>query len=128
MEHGSESLVVVLNGVPQLQYDRGKALSAGQLACLDGMDARMDTGIRLDDQWIAHPDTDARARFVAFQLVDALQRDDAGLSAACCGYLAQRLPQLRQIKAQVAEQAVAVELVFDRPYVREVPVDFVPRR
>ena len=128
MEQGSEPLVVVLNGAPQLHYDRGKALSAGQYAGLKRMDATMDAGIRLDDRWIARPDADARARFVAFQLVDALQRDEAGLCAACCSYLAQRLPQLRQIKAQVAEQTVAVELVFDKPYVREAPVDFVPRR
>ena len=61
------------------------------------------------------------------ELVDALQRDDEGLIAACCTYLADRLPELKQIKARVLAAGFSVELVFDKAYVKEVTLDFIPR-
>ncbi|MGD2074122.1 MAG: hypothetical protein PVI91_01885 [Gammaproteobacteria bacterium] len=120
-------LVVVVNGEPQLEYDRSRTLSQPQLADLGRMDRKMDSGIRLGLDWIARPQAEQRARFVAIQLVEALQRDDHALIAACCSYLAHRLPDLKQIKARLAEAGFAVELVFDKPYVKEVPLSFVPR-
>jgi len=120
-------LVVMVDGESRLEYDRSKMLSERQRAYLERMDRQMDSGIRLGVDWIETPEPAQRARFVAAQLVDALQRDDEGLIAACCSYLADRLPELKQIKARILAAGFSVELVFDKPYVKEITVDFVPR-
>ena len=123
----SSPLTVLVNGESALEYDRGKALSDRQLAYIDRMDRQMDAGVRLGVNWIERPQALDRASFVAAQLVDALQRDDEGLIAACCAYLAKRLPDLKQIKARLLDTGFAVELVFDRPYIKEATIEFVPR-
>ena len=120
-------LVVLANVESRLEYDRSKMLSERQRVYLDRMDQQMDSGIRLGVDWIEQPQPAQRASFVAAQLVDALQRDDEGLIAACCTYLAHRLPELKQIKARLLAAGFSVELVFDKRYVEEVTVDFVPR-
>jgi hypothetical protein len=120
-------LVVLVNGESRLEYDRNKVLSERQRVYLDRMDQQMDSGIRLGIDWIEQPELAQRASFVATQLVDALQRDDEGLIAACCTYLADRLPELKQIKARLLAAGFSVELVFDKPYVKEITLDFVPR-
>jgi len=120
-------LVVLVNGESRLEYDRSKVLSDRQRVYLDRMDRQMDAGIRVGGDWIEQPQPMQRASFVAGQLVDALQREDEGLIAACCSYLADRLPELKQIKARILSAGFSVELVFDQTYVKEVPVDFVPR-
>ena len=120
-------LVVLVNGESRLEYDRSKELSERQRVYLDRMDRQMDSGIRLGTDWVEQPRLAQRASFVAAQLVDALQRDDEALIAACCTYLANRLPELKQIKARLLTVGFSVELVFDKPYVEEITVDFVPR-
>jgi hypothetical protein len=120
-------LVVLVNGESRLEYDRSKELSERQRVYLDRMDRQMDSGIRLGSDWVEQPRLAQRASFVAAQLVDALQRDDEALIAACCTYLANRLPELKQIKARLLTAGFSVELVFDKPYVEEITVDFVPR-
>jgi hypothetical protein len=120
-------LVVLVNGESRLEYDRSKELSERQRVYLDRMDRQMDSGIRLGTDWVEQPRLAQRASFVAAQLVDALQRDDEALIAACCTYLANRLPELKQIKARLLTAGFSVELVFDKPYVEEITVDFVPR-
>jgi hypothetical protein len=121
------TLVVVVNGEAQLQYDRSRVLSDRQRAYLNRMDRKMDAGVRLGADWVDRPEPQQRARFVATQLVEALQRNDESLIAACCSYLAHRLPELKQIRARLTRVGFSVELVFDRPYAKEVPVNFVPR-
>ena len=120
-------LVVLVNGESRLEYDRSKKLSERQRVYLDRMDRQMDAGIRLGVDWIEQPEPAQRASFVAAQLVDALQRDDEGLIAACCTYLADRLPELKQIKARLLAAGFSVELVFDKAYAKEVTLDFIPR-
>lgn len=120
-------LVVLVNGESGLEYDRSKPLSERQRVYLDRMDRQMDSGIRLDTEWIERPEPAQRARFVAIQLIDGLQRNDEGLVAACCSYLADRLPDLKQIKTRILGAGFSLELVFDKPYVKEVAVDFIPR-
>jgi hypothetical protein len=39
-------------------------------------------------------------------------------------YLADRLPDLRQVKIRDHDGEIAVELVFDEDYVRQFPVQF----
>jgi hypothetical protein len=119
------SLAVVVNGELKLNYDRDKPLPAHQRAYLDRMDRRMDGGIPVGGETIASPDLGARARFVAAQLVHALRVDDEPLAAATCSYLANRLPDLQQVRIETDGVETHVDLVFDRPYVPQSVVQIV---
>jgi len=120
-------LTVLVNGEPQLEYDRGKALPEQQQAYLDLMDERMNRGIELGGVRVDSPDTLQRAQFVAIQVIEGLQDGNEPMVAASCAYLASRMPDLTQVKAQLVEQGYSVELVFSEPHVKEVAVQFSPR-
>jgi hypothetical protein len=121
-------LVVLVNGEAQLEYDRGKALPESQLHYLERMDQQMDAGVRLGSDWIERPDRMQRAEFVAVHLLDALQEGNEALAAASCAYLAERLPDLKQVRAKRLGAGFSIELVFDKPYVAENPISFIPRQ
>ena len=121
-------LAVLVNGELQLRYDRSKPLPSHQLEYLARMDQQMDQGIRLGTDWAEHPDASQRAQFVAMHLVESLQQGNEALVAASCSYLAERVPDLQQVRAKTLGVGYSVELVFDKPYVDEVSVDFVPRK
>jgi len=118
-------LAVVINGELTLQYDRAKPLPGQQREYLDRMDEKMDRGIDLNGERIDAPDATARAQLVAMYLIDALQTNNEPLAVAMCSYLAVRLPELKQVKADVAGDEIAVDLVFDKPYTKEVRVEFI---
>jgi hypothetical protein len=120
-------LVVVVNGEPQLHYDRRKNLPEPQHRYLRRMDEQMDAGVHLGGQWLENPDALQRAQFVAVHLIEAMQSDQEDVIAASCAYLASRLPDLKQVKAKLAGTGFAVELVFDKPHVSETAVTFMPR-
>lgn len=120
-------LTVLVNGEPHLEYDRGKTLPEQQQACLDRMDERMSRGIELGGVQVDSPDTLQRAQFVAIQVIEGLQDGNESMVAASCAYLASRMPDLTQVKAQLVEQGYSVELVFSEPHVKEVAVQFSPR-
>lgn len=122
------ALTIVVNGEPQVEYQRGKPLAAAQRACLDRMDEQMNAGIRLGDASLGRPDALQRAQFVAIQVLEALQSGNDALIAAGCAYLASRLPDLTQVKARLAGGGFSAELVFNRPHVEEVMVNFTPRQ
>lgn len=127
-DNNSPMLTVVIDGQPHLEYDRGKSLPVHQSAYLDRMDKKMDEGIVLGGEAVKSPDQLQRARFVALHLLEAMQDGDDGLIAASCAYLANRLPDLRQVKASLAGDEVSAELVFDESYTKEVAVEFSPRQ
>lgn len=121
-------LTVLVNGEPHLEYHRGKPLADAQRGYLDRMDEQMSGGVLLGGVEVARPDTLQRAQFVAIQVIEALRDGNDALSAAGCAYLATRLPDLTQVKARLVDGGFSAELVFNRPYVREVAVDFPPSR
>jgi len=125
-DNNSPMLTVVIDGQPHLEYDRGKSLPAHQSTYLDRMDKKMDEGIALGGEAVKSPDQLQRAQFVALHLLEAMQDGDDGLIAASCAYLANRLPDLRQVKASLAGDEVSAELVFDESYTKEVAVEFSP--
>ncbi len=116
-------LVVVINGDPVVEYDRGRELPDQQLEYLNRMDQRMDDGISIGSNSVDAPDLVQRATFVANNLIEALRADDEPIMAAACAYLANRLPDLKQVKAEDRGEQTTVELVFDKPYKPEVKVD-----
>ena len=124
----AEKLVVVIDGNPALEYHRDRELTPRQQEALARMDAQMDGGIPLEGEWIDIPDRLQRAQFVARQLVDAFDSGNEPLTAATLAWLAERIPDLKQIDVRHRKFGVAIHLISDRPHVPEVPVQFHPPR
>ena len=120
----SNLLAVLLNGIAQLEYDRGKPLPPHQAAYLDKMDVKMDTGIMIGDQTIANPDINQRAQFIAANLLSAMKSNDEETTAALCTWLANRMPDLKQVKIDEADDRITIDLVFDEDYGRQAAVTF----
>ena len=120
----SDMMAVFLNGIAQLEYDRSRPLPDHQAVYLEKMDARMAAGIRVGEEIIEHPDENQRARFVAANLLHAIKSDNESMAAALCSYLATRLPELKQVRFDENEGDVAIELIFDQDYRKQVAVDF----
>lgn len=115
--------VVLVNGESQIEYDRTKSLPEKQLEFLNIMDSKMSQGIVLNGTTIAGPDLVQRAQFVAMQLIAALIDSNDQLIAASCAYLANRLPDLKQLKV---DENYNFDLVFDEDYKNQVQVAFNP--
>ena len=85
----------------------------------------MDLGIELGEQRLANPDLGQRAQFVAANLLNALLENRESVAASLCSYLAMRLPDLQQVKfTEQKNGQFLIDLVFDEPYRREIPVQF----
>jgi hypothetical protein len=118
----SNLFAVLLNGIAQLEYDRDKTLPLHHAAYLDKMDAKMDAGILIGDSMIENPDINQRAQFVAANLHSAIKSDDEEMSAALCTWLANRLPDLKQVKMDEHDGQVSIDLVFDEDYGKQASV------
>jgi hypothetical protein len=84
----------------------------------------MDSGILIGEELVKNPDLDQRTRFAAANLAHAIQMNDESVAAAMCSYLAIRLPELKQVRIEEAEGGIAIELVFDDEYRKQVAVEF----
>lgn len=120
----SSMLAVLLNGIAQLEYHRNRQLPVHQAAYLDKMDVKMDAGIMIGDTVIADPDVNQRAQFVAGNLLNAIKSDDEDMSAALCTWLANRLPDLKQVRFTEDGDRVTIDLVFDEEYRKQAAVAF----
>ena len=78
------TLVVVLDGVSQLEYARATPLAPAQRDYLDRLDQNMDAGIELGAQHIDQPNALQRAQFIAMQLLQAVQDGNESVAAATC--------------------------------------------
>ena len=117
-------LVVVVNGQAVIEYDRNKRLPGHQREFLDKMDADMQHGIEIGGEHIPIPDLNARAKYVAIHLINAIMNEHDGMIAASCAYLANRLPELKQIKVNEQNEEFSFDLVFDQEYNNAVNVQF----
>jgi hypothetical protein len=126
----SDILAVVVDNELVVTYDRDVPLPEHQQAYLASMDRRMDAGIEHLGETIERPDARQRATFVARQLMGAILDQDDGLIAASAAYLANRYPELKQLRAQLEGDSYTLELVFDRPYSQEQSIQYVapPRK
>jgi hypothetical protein len=111
-----EKLHIIINGTVILEYDRTKPIPGKQRQYLDQMDATMDQGINLGEDDIATPNTLQRAQYIANSLINALFKEDYNLGIALCTYLAQRIPDLQQVKAIGDKNEISVEFIFDRSF------------
>ena len=123
----SSIFAVLINNVPELEFDRSKSLSERQQHFLDVMDKELSEQIVMGDEVIKSPDLHQRAQFVAINLVNALKSGDDGISAAMCSYLALRIPDLKKVKVDDKGEQVVIDLVFDEDYVKQVNVEFTGR-
>jgi len=120
----SNLLAVLLNDIAQLEYDRDKPLPPHQAAYLDKMDTKMHTGIMVGDATIENPDINQRAQFIAANLLSAMKSNDEEMTAALCTWLANRLPDLKQVKIDEEGDRIAIDLVFDEAYGKQAAVSF----
>lgn len=120
-------LVVVFNGQSVIEYDRNKRLPGHQREYLNRMDEDMAAGISLNRENITNPDIQQRAKFVAMQLVNAMMSNNDPMIAAMCAYLATRLTDLKQVKADEHGDNIVLDLIFNDSVTTEsVPVMFTP--
>jgi len=120
----SEKLAVLLNGVSQIEYDRSRALPDIQREYLARLDRRLDRGVEINGEHIEKPDRVQRAQFVAVHMIHAIKSENEPLAAATCTYLADRLPDLKQVKADEDGEEISIDLVFDEQPVNQVQVRF----
>ena len=122
----SDQLVILINGVSQLQYNRSKSLPANQRQFLDKMNTELQRGIMINGQYIENPELPQRAQFVALNLIQSIQNAEEQKASAMCAYLAVFLPDLKQVKATQNPDGILIDLVFDEDYVKEIKVNFTP--
>lgn len=118
-------MAVVIDGAVKVNYDRNKPLPGLQRRFLDKMDQDMDDGIVLGNETVATPDQLQRALYVANHLINAMFDDNDALIAASCAYLANRLPDLKQVKVTSTDGDTVIDLVFDEPHRQESSIEFV---
>lgn len=125
----STVMAVLLNGIAQVEYDRGKSLPDYQGAYLDKMDRKMESdGIDVDGVLVTAPDLAQKAQFVAANLAHAILTDNEAQVAAMTTWLAVRMPELKQLKLREEEGGFAIELDFEEVYIKQHPVQITPRR
>ncbi len=95
------------------EFDRSRGLAGRQRQALDALDSDMDQGIDLDGERVEHPDRMQRIQFVMRHLFHAIERDDEGVAALMCAYIATRLPDLRAIRATEEGDQVRARLEFN---------------
>lgn len=118
-------MTVLLNRIAQLEYHRDRALPDHQALHLDKMDQKMEQGIMLGDTTIENPDINQRAQFVAANLVHAIKNNQEANAAAMCTWLANRLPELKQVKIEEQGDEMSIDLVFDEEHTGQIPVQFI---
>jgi len=114
---------VLLNGIAQLEYDRNKPLPPHQAVYLEKMDRKMrEEGIDLGGEHILAPSLEQQAQFVAANLATAITHDNEAVAAAMCSWLANRLPDLKQVKIEEQGEECAINLVFDEDYQKQFAI------
>lgn len=109
----SKYLTIFINDQSVFEYDREISFEDKQLAFLDKMDSDMEHGIKIYGELIVKPDHEHRARFIAMNLIKALQQDNEASIAASCAYLVNRRPELIEIHATDGDGRVVIDLVDD---------------
>jgi hypothetical protein len=122
-------MAVLLNGIAQIEFDRGKPLPDYQGAYLDKMDRKMDEqGIAIDGALVRSPTRAQKAQFVAANLAHAIRTGDEAQAAAMTTWLAVRFPELKQVKLTENGDDFGIELDFEQAYIKQHPVQITPRR
>ena len=118
MSENNSILYVLLNQETVLEFDRNKIIPQQQRDYLDNMDARMDDGVHLGEEFIKSLNPLQKAQFVANSMVNGLLNQDFNQAIAMCTYLGDRLPDLKQIvcSGKDDEEGIQIEFVYDKNY------------
>lgn len=108
----SNNLIVYINGMARIEFDRASGVPGQQRKLLDEMDADMDQGIRLGGEQIAAPTEQQKAQYIIEHLLNALARDQQGAAAIFCTWLGVRLPELMEIRAVDEGRGFSADLQF----------------
>jgi len=73
----------------------------------------MDEGIEINGEIISSPDKMQRANYFAMSLLYSIEQNSEGMISATCGYLVNRLPELKQIRAVEEGEKIIMDLIFD---------------
>ena len=106
-------LSIYINGNKVLDYKKNEREPGLQRRFLDGMDLDMDKGVELNGEIIHEPDKMQRTNYVAMSLLYAIENESEGMISATCGYLTNRLPELKQIRATENGEEVTLDLIFN---------------
>ena len=109
----SAMLSVYINGNKVLDYDKNTRLPGKQRQFLNNMDIDMDEGIEINGEMIDSPDTIQRANYVAMNLLYGIEKNSKSMISATCGYLANRLPELKQIRSIENSNKITMDLIFN---------------
>lgn len=106
-------LSVYVNDTRLLEYDKNTRLPGKQRQYLEGMDLDMDDGIELNGERIATPDKMQRTNYVAMGLLFGIHSGNESIVSATCAYLANRVPELKQIRATEQGEEITLDLIFN---------------
>jgi len=109
----SDSLLVFVNNKSVFKYGFSIELDDQQRVFLDTMDSDMSRGFKISGEMITEPNEEQRAKFVAMNLIKALQQDNEASVMSCCAYLVQRQPKLREVRVSDGNEGVVVEFVVE---------------
>lgn len=110
-----DNLTIFVNKQPVFECDRDMPMPDDKLAFLDKMDSDMGRGIKIQGELIRDPDVQQRAKFMAMNLIKALQQDNQAVIQASCAYLVNRLPGLVEVQVNEEGRQINIEFVEERP-------------
>ncbi|WP_455206955.1 hypothetical protein [Kaarinaea lacus] len=107
------TLEILLDSTVVMEFDRHARLPGKQREFLIKMDNDMDQGIELDGKHYPDPDILQRGKYVAVNLVHAIQVKNRSMMIAMCAYLVTHLPTLKQIVAEQTAEIMTIKMNFD---------------
>jgi hypothetical protein len=108
----SKVLTITFNDKIALEYDRETRLPGKRRQFLDMMDQDMNEGVLIGGDLVEYPNLNQRAKYVAMNLIDGLDKNDNALVSITCAYLGHRVPDLKEIKASECEDGISMELIY----------------
>ena len=109
----SKLLKIIYNTETVLEYDRNTRLPGKRRQFLDMMDMDMDEGIIINGDLLELPDQNHKAKYVAMNLIDGIQKQDDSLISVTVAYLASRIPALTEIRATECNDDISMELIYE---------------
>lgn len=82
---------------------------AGAEEMFDKMDADMDQGWKLGNNWIDSPDAIQRCQIVADKLLTALENENQNMSMLMAGYIINRRPGVNSVNIDISGDILATE-------------------
>lgn len=116
----------MINDELMIEYNHDVELGENKLKYLASLDAKFEAGLEIGGQFVADPDIQQRARYMAMSLMEGIMYNDEKMASVSVSWLATRLPDLKQVVAHADHDGTKFELIFDREYTPHVNVEFNP--